>query len=624
MWEFAEFPDPKHHYYKSECHPLLELTALHRIGIVGHDHKHGFREWLDMRDRARKDLYWLGHDCIATPESGSAFVEHVHREMCGMFVQKNFDGVYHKGYTLDTVRAAIDRHPREKEMLMLCPTGAFKSTANKIDAAQWMLNMPDIRIFIMTGSGALSRKFLKEVKGFFYKPEHAGYTYFQSLFPEYVIEGADGDTMAPMFCPARMRSQPGTPTLWVNSIDGAVAGWHCDIWKGDDIVNEDNSNTEDTRDNLKQRYDNISQNRPDRWAFKDHLGTRYFPDDWYGSRIDEAKKYPDTNALKYLRRAAWTVKPGFENVPIKLLQEHMVDIYFPEFMPFRILMAKCRQNEKAFRCQQLNEPAGSDLACDFDEATLHAHLILQTKVPRPENSEPRKTVITWDTAHGNSSGSDYSAGAVGYCHEQSRTLYVLEVRDGKWKDSDLAIQIVDMHMKWKPLFTEIEKFAGWELLAAEIQRVAMRRFRTNITVVWRAVDMTAGAKRNRVKGLEALLANDRLYFVEGEWIENAFQQFVRFTGFSKKRKDDIPDAISFLQRLIPAERRDPDGSVESESERKAREAAELKEEFARQHTDAAYRTIFQAQAVPKPPAPSPEAAEEDSRADIFGGTGLHL
>jgi phage terminase large subunit-like protein len=616
------------YYYKSECRPLLQLKAWHRYSSQarsGHSssgHPHSFREWLDFRDKARKDLYWLGKVCIGTEQSGAGFREHVHREMCEMFVPKNFDGVYHKNYTLDDVRKGIDKQNRQKSMLLLAPRGSFKSTVNVVDAAQWMLNAPDIRIFIVTGSGPLADKFLKAVKGFFYRPEKTGWTYFQSLFPEYVLRGKDGVSAADLVCPARICRQEGNPTLWVNSIGGVMAGWHCDVFKGDDIVDEDNSNTEDTREKLKRRYDNVSANLPDEWAFKDLIGTRYYPDDYYGERLSEMKKWGDTNSMKVLKRAAWTVKPGYEGVPLKQLQSHMVDLYFPEKLTFYSLIEKCRANEEQFRCQQLNEPAAGDIAVQFDEDVLRAHVIVQPKVPYPTSGNFRKVAVAWDTAHGDTMQSDYSAGAAGYCHEEDRSLYVLEVRSGKWKDSEVAVQVVDMHLKWNAVYSEIEQFPGWELLAAEIQRVAYRKTGKTITLIWRPVDNSVGSKRNAIKSLETVLADNRLWFVEGEWIDLTFMQFTRFTGFSKRRKDDIPDAISRLQRLIPRASLENFESVESAAERKRREAQEMQDNFARQQHDAAYRTVFERREAPPPSAAPP--AEDDGPARIFGRNGLHL
>jgi phage terminase large subunit-like protein len=624
--QFQDFPgvDLDNLYYKSECRPLKELKPWHReTSAIMHVHKHTFRKWLDLRDKARKDLYWLGKECIATEESGAGFVEHVHREMCGMFVPKDFDGVYFKGFTLRDVRNAIDRQKREKEMLLLAPRGSYKSTTNKIDCVQWILNCPDIRIFIVTGAANLANKFLQEVKGFFYKPKGSNYTKFQGLFPEFVITGPDGTSLSDLVCPARICRQEGNPTLWVNSIGGVLAGWHCDLFKGDDIVNEDNSNNDDTREKLKHRYDNVSANLPDEWAFRDQLGTRYVAEDWYGERIADMKRYGETNTMKYLKRAAWTVKPGFEHIPIRMLQEHMVDLYFPEKLTFRSLITKCRQNEKQFRCQLLNEPAGSDLAVSFEEEDLKAHLIIETRVPKPIAGH-RRIVVCWDTAHSDTLQSDYTAGAVGYFHEDTRSLYVLEVRYGKWKDSDVAKQVVDVHMKWKPMFSELEKFPGYELLAAEIQRHAFQKYGQTIVLSWRDTVNVANAKRNSIKGLASVLDDNRLWFVDGEWIEQTFQQFVRFTG-TGKRKDDIPDAISRLQRLIPAQAFDPDQEQnETPEQRKMREAQELRMKFAEQHKDLAYRTMFGVPEAPPVMAVEPERKVDEGPGKIFGGIGLHL
>ena len=441
-----------------------------------------------------------------------------------------------------------------------------------------------------------------------------------------MIEGKDGVSAADMVCPARIQRQEGNPTLWVNSIGGTLAGWHCDVMKGDDIVNEDNSNNDDTREKLKHRYDNVSANLPDEWAFRDQLGTRYFPDDWYGDRIADAKLYSDTNDLKYLCRSAWTVHPQFAHVPIKQLQPHMVDLYFPEKLTFKTLLSKCRSNETQFRCQQLNEPAGGDVICRFEEEVIKSHTIILNAVPRPEVGERRLRII-WDTAHtSDNAQSDYSAGVVGYCHDETRALYVLEVDFGKWKDSETAVHLTDLHWKWNALTTEVEKFAGWELFAAEVQRYSMLRYRKYVPLVWRTADRTSNAKANRIKGLESLLSNDRLWFVEGDWMDIATRQFVRFTGERTKRhrRDDIPDAIAGLQRMIPGERHTAEDVNESDAMRKSREARELKERFSDQQRSQEYGTIFAA-----PPPPPAQPKEPRVRIDtgpgwVFGNTGIHL
>jgi len=58
------------------------------------------------------------------------------------------------------------------------------------------------------------------------------------------------------------------------------------------------------------------------------------------------------------------------------------------------------------------------------------------------------------------------------------------------------------------------------------------------------------AKFNRIKDVEILLANNRLWFqASAMWNDEMLKQFILYTGERKNkgRKDDIPDAISILK-----------------------------------------------------------------------------
>jgi phage terminase large subunit-like protein len=526
-------------YYKSECRPVREIYKLWFRNQKFH-HYRNFGDWLEARDRCRKDLFYLGQWVLE-----HNFKEHVHREMCEMFVQKNFDGVYHDGYTLEEVRNnGIGKQKREREMLLLCPRGAFKSTVNKVDCVQWLLNAPDIRILIVTGEFKLAMKFLKETLGYFYKPEKSDPTLLQALFPEYVIDEMPGATTSDFFCPARICPQEGQPSLWCNSITANLSGWHCDVKKGDDVVTDENSNTEDAREKLKDKYDNAS-NLTDSWGFEDHIGTRYFRFDWYGVRIDNAKADPEHARLKYLVRAAWTVKAGYESVPLKSLEKHMVDLYFPEVLTWALLKGKCRNNEKQFRCQQMNDPAGG-LTVHFGEDDMRAHFLPMAAAPQTGN-----VYIAWDTAFSTTNQADFSAAAVMRIGSNNE-MVVLEVLFDRWKPSELAYQFVALQKKWNPTATLAEEFSGSELFKMELGRKAAQ-FGVNLNnLIWRKPSNSADAKRNRIKGLEILLDSDRLYFVNGVWIDELMLQFTKYTGERKSRKhDDIPDAIAYLQCFMP-------------------------------------------------------------------------
>src|SRR5260221_14589879 len=71
---------------------------------------------------------------------------------------------------------------------------------------------------------------------------------------------------------------------------------------------------------------------------------------------------------------------------------------------------------------------------------------------------------------------------------------------------------------------------------------------------WAAVEQGYDAKRNRIKALEVLLKSDRLWFAIGSWNDETFTQLSQYTGAksTRTRKDDIPDAMSFISRYLPS------------------------------------------------------------------------
>ena len=512
-----------------------------------------FDNWLVLRDKARKDLFWLckflGKD--VEPE--------VHQVVCDQFVKKNFDGAFPEGYTIKDVHEAIDRQVRvdqfgtpTKELILLDSRGFYKSTIDGIDAIQWMINVPDIRIFLITGVYKLGIGFLKEIKGYLYLADGAEPTPFQFLFPEYIVKGVDGTSKEPLLLKVRKHSQVA-PTIWVNSIDSSLSGSHCDIKKGDDVVDDANSNSEDVRIELKKKFDGTN-NVLDPWGFADNIGTRYFPNDWYGARLEIYGQDPVGSAVKYFCRGCWTVKPEFVEIPLKELTEDMVVVTFPQKENFKRLRKKLLDDEIGFRCQQLNQPAATDRddgeLVSFSEDAIRARIININTVPKTG-----ELFICWDWALTANKNSDYSAGICGriYPEKDRWVIAILDIVYGKWIPSELALQIVLFNKKWNPKSTLIEASAGSNLLWDAIRNRALAYGVTIDAPIWKPPSVQPNAKRNRIIGLETLLEEGRLSFVAGPWLDEMIRQFVNYTGKKKNsgRKDDIPDAMSYLSFFLP-------------------------------------------------------------------------
>lgn len=584
--------------------------------------KHTFPEWLELRDRARKDLFWLGRDVLKKD-----LIEATHRIVCEQFVQKNFDGVYKKGYGTRHVHEAIDRQIRvdadgedTKEMMLLDPRGFYKSTIDGCDCVQWMLAVPDIRILILTGEYKLALAFMGEVKGYFHFPDESDPTDFHLLFPEYVLTGVDGRSEKPIWSPARIHNQK-EPSLWVNSIESSLSGWHCDIRKTDDIVTDRNCNNEETRLALKEKADG-TDNLLDEWGFSDYIGTRYWVDDYYGTRL-KPDEDGTVSPIKYFCRQCWIIKPEHKDVPIKQLQHQMVVLTFPEKATFTSLRKKLIKNERSFRNQQLNEPSETDedspYKITFTEDILRAHTYQMSAVP------PGDTFICWDWAHSASKLADWSVGVAGRVYQtpvmnpltsRQEMLYgvsFMDVNIGRWRPSELAYQIVSFDKKWNPKQTLIEKSVGAELLQLEVQRNAAR-YGVSLNVYWKPINQQPDAKRNRIKSLETLLCQDRMWIVSGNWIDETYKQFTEYTGERKNkgRKDDVPDAMSFFSFFLP--------TTDFSDDKKQIEEEQIKQAVARQQ----YERLFGGQPVPQLVTTSEPQPSLDPRMKIFGGNGLRV
>ena len=527
-----------------------------------------FIDWLDLRDKARKDMFWLGRML------GKGLFHDTHKMICGAFVQKNFDGMYFSDCTYDDVHEMIGKQERftaagaeTRTLMLFAPRSGYKSTIDGLDMAQWMINCPDIRIMVMTSVKDLSKQLMGEVKGYFYLPPRGKPSAFQMLFPEYVLTGVDGRSEQPITCPAQLFDSK-EPHIWVTSLDSSFVGQRCDIRKLDDIVEDKNSADEELREKLKEKIKSTNA-LVEPWGFTDIIGTRYFTTDWYGWRMGQTLDEEDVSAtepFKYLCISCWAIKQQFQFEYDQLLEkkngifevtESMVDLWFPYKLNWKALRTKMREyKERGFKNQYLNiatDPLEvTGLVTHFDKESLRRHTYAKTAAPITG-----ELIVTADWAYSENKGSDFSVLAAVLRHireDGTEELVVIDIDYDKWKASDLAQHIVLFIRTHKPSRIFIEKALGADLLLMAIRAYATKYGCLDLLnrIIWVPTGNTVNEKANRIKTLEVLLHDDRLHFVSGPWNDELYRQFERFTGETKKgRKDDIPDAISQASRTLP-------------------------------------------------------------------------
>ncbi|VVB52053.1 Uncharacterised protein [uncultured archaeon] len=532
-----------------------------------------FRRWLDLRDKARKDLFWL---CRLL--GNTQMFHDTHQMLCDQFVQKNFDGLFFPGMLRSDVEEAINEQKREtrvevggkietistKTMMLFAPRSGFKSTINGMDAIQWMLNVPDIRIMIMTSVRNLASKFMGEIKRKFYLPSRGQATAFQKLFPEYILTGVAGRSSGPITCPAKTY-ETKEDHVWISSMDSSYVGLRCDIRKLDDVVEDKNSLDDELRETLKNKIA-ATEALVEPWGFTDVIGTRYFTNDWYGFRMSKDEEGNEPEPFKYVCVSAYTPKPGREAEFQKLLNtpngvfkitEDMVDLWFPYKLGWKALQTKLRQyKERGFKNQYLNiatDPQQmADFICHFNRQLLLSHTYAATAAPKEGD-----VVLTFDFAFSDSRTSDFSVLAASRIHrrpDNTSEMVVIEIEFDKWRSSELALQAVLFIRKYpQAKRIIIEKINGADLLKTAMNAHAIRYGVDLSKVELRPPSNEPNAKANRVKTLELLFKADRLHIVSGPWIDETYKQFENFTGETKKgRKDDIPDAIAQAATCLPA------------------------------------------------------------------------
>jgi len=604
-----------------------------------------FPSWLFARDQARKDLLWLNREVLGN----TLVIQRVHQVVCDQFVQKNFDSVYRDGYTIEELTQAIKRQnrvptrwdeetknyvfrsqadlddPDNFQTLSLTqdPRDFFKSTIGRADAIQWMLACPDISMIILCADNNLAETFVSEIKKKFFLAKGGTPSALHLLFPEYVLRGVKGTSAEPINCPARRMDRP-YPTLWADSIESTLSGLHCDVLKFDDVVSNTNCQSEQTRVKLRNHID-TTMSVCDTWGKVDMIGTRYFPDDYYGIAISLAQEDPDAHGMKMFVRAAWYVKPEFAHLAkhIKKLEEHMVTLTFPEHASWKFLRNKLK-NEYVFRCQYLNEPVWGEENVDLPLD------LLRSKVISPLEAQAKRgfTYITGDMAREAKKNSDFScfvAQRVFQKDDGTICVAVLDVIWDKWTQSEIASNLARFVEKWMPLQIRIEDMPGLESFKSLAIPMAFRAIGLPWhNIYWAPIEQGEGAKRNRIKGLEILLKGDRLFFSNGAWNEETFSRLSQYKGqaSTRTRKDDIPDAMSFISKYLPS-------TVPMSPEQQEQEAARKEQEIATKLLWDQHRFIFggdsQRVYVPptvdyEPPAPTDPISQLKKR--LFGNNGL--
>jgi predicted phage terminase large subunit-like protein len=489
-----------------------------------------------LRFMCRTNLLFLGREIF-----NKAFTFYTHAPICNFFVQK------------DPSKEVQDQD-ETKERLLLYPRGSFKSTIDVIDCVQWLLNLPNIRILILAAESGLAVSFIGEMKNYFFVPKEAEPTNFQKLFPEWTISSRTEGAEDQFFCPCRTvgDDKKKDPSAWAASILSNLPGWHCDLMKGDDVVNDKNSETPALVAKVIKKI-NYAESLVDPGGFKDLLGTPYASNDLYAFTAEKAENPEDLRKLVTPARA------------LTFSSQHKDERDCTD-ADYDLLFEFDKTGRKRLTNDFLNKRKRKDLGIYLSQYMLNAagtrkikfsmDLLVQRTISIEQLPHQLRHYILWDFAYAANQSSDYSVGAVIGLDVENRA-YLVELFRDHYLDSDLAREIVSSYQKYQPRLVCIENSNGAQFLEQTIRRYAEEVGIQYIPLDFFKVDRTPNAKASRVGALQPLLLGGQLFFMNTiSCLDNLYKEF---KDFGTALHDDIPDAISNLLRVLPTATTEPGG-----------------------------------------------------------------
>ena len=466
----------------------------------------------ELRYRARTDLFWLATEILGYTD----LVPRVHQPVCNHFYK----------IVPGTPIKDVEIGNEQKGMSLYDPRAHFKTTIMIASAVQWLINFPNIRLFL--GAGKLDRAAdsLVAVKNHF---QHNAK--LRRLFPEFCPnETGDWGTTTEFTLPNRTAVLVD-PSCLAFSLDSIKAGPHCDVMFIDDAVHEGNvGNPEQLLVTIKRFIFMRSILEP--YGYMHVIGTPYSDADLY-QWLEE-----DNNGdwLRKFRRPAWKLNdPDFPDG--RKITEADVTLLFPERFSFKFFKSIRDNDEYIFNCQYLLDPTPKD-QITFTDTLLERHHIPHAHIPRTGS-----VFQAWDIGFKDKKRNDFTVGATGL-FDSKGNLFILDIVVGRFNPYVLVQQIAMAAIKWRPNRVAIEDAGGTQLMLPALDNL-QRQYQRSFGIEW-VPTSPLKQKPERILSLQPLLLQDKLYFSANikpdEWKELKKQ----FTKYPRTTHDDVPDAISML------------------------------------------------------------------------------
>jgi len=441
-----------------------------------------YEDWKRERDKIKKDLFYFAYEYLGYRD----LVKGLHDDMCEMLMN-------------------------DEPVFFMIPRGHLKSSLVTIAKTLWdIIINPNRRVLIANAIFSKAIEFIYEIK------QHSNKVELYSLFPEIFWEKPEKESP----CWKRDALQFKTldkfvlpsPTIQAMGIDGSIAGRHAEKIIFDDVENENNWDTPEKLQMLKNRYLQISKAVLIGGGLKIMAGTPYGKDDFYSWILDNED-------YKLYKRAV------IENETL-IFPRHRKGGAGTTWEEVQSMM----KNKHWFSCQMMCEPL-ADESATFEESWLSYY----------EQIPPiREIYIILDPSVGATKTSD-NAVLLTIGKGVDNYFYVVNSQAYKTNPETLINAIFDEYLMWHKkavVRVGIEVVTFSVLLKNWLQSQFLTR---GIAFNVEELKPAGRHKRDRIKALFPYFANGMIK------IKKEHEQLkYELLNFGITTKDDHADALAYL------------------------------------------------------------------------------
>ena len=421
---------------------------------------------------------------------------------------------------------------------LLLPRGVYKTTLNLANCAQLLICWPlTIAIMLMCGRSDLAFDLVSQVGSFFYRPKNAQPTLFQALWPELCVDKRPDAEAG--FTTALRQTEPAIlePAIWGESIEAGTSGYHPNILISDDIHNNRNSRTFETRAAIVKKY-KLAKKVLLPVGCEMRIGTIYGSGDLFTDEILTAR--PGT--LRRVIKPAMRLRSGERIDQNGFPDESEIELLFPTILSYDFLRTEYESGFESFATQYLLDEYGANEVV-FSQEQMLAAMVEEAAIPLEG-----ATVINWRLPC-QKRGWMTAACAVGQMHRNR--CYIVDAFEGHYKPSVLAKLVVNTARKHHTHRVTIEDSPGARLMSSAIQNFALTTGWT-VGIDWigrEDGEEDTGERDLRIRNIEAVLSNARLFFFAG--MKQLKALMLEMTQYGMLPDNALPDVVSRVADHLP-------------------------------------------------------------------------